>query len=267
MSMDTGPQAAQPRNSFRRTPATPTLADDGLKSIAGWLKPSVHLRGHKIANRLRARAFTLIELLVVIAIISILAAILFPVFARARESARRTVCLSNLRQHGQALTLYLQDYDERFPVANFSDSLYGFPPQLHRQAGTPVSLESVTEPYVRNHAVYWCPTMRAQGGRISAALTDYNYLCVHGWSVVPGFESFNNDLQGVCDHPLAAIGRTAEKPMVICDGLGEHVGETTASVFGAGKLGGQGICYVDGHVKLTPGTYADIVARYQLPIN
>src|SRR5436309_9575859 len=59
--------------------------------------------------------FTLIELLVVIAIIAILAAILFPVFARARESARRTGCVSNVNQLGKAWMMYVQDWDERFP--------------------------------------------------------------------------------------------------------------------------------------------------------
>ncbi len=66
-------------------------------------------------GRANPRAFTLIELLVVIAIIAILAAILFPVFAQAREKARAIACLSNSRQIGTALTLYVQDYDEKYP--------------------------------------------------------------------------------------------------------------------------------------------------------
>ena len=69
--------------------------------------------------------FTLIELLVVIAIISILASILFPVFARARESARRTSCLSNLKQMGLAIMQYTQDYDEAYPLSLIQGSTTG----------------------------------------------------------------------------------------------------------------------------------------------
>ncbi len=79
----------------------------------------------RVAPRARSRgqrAFTLIELLVVIAIIAVLAAILFPVFSQAREKARAISCLSNQRQIGLALMLYIQDYDERYPQEHPSTS-------------------------------------------------------------------------------------------------------------------------------------------------
>src|SRR5215470_16151965 len=74
----------------------------------------------EVPMRLRSRwaGFTLIELLVVIAIIAILAAILFPVFAQARDKARAAGCLSNTKQIGTAVNMYIQDYDETFPFAN-----------------------------------------------------------------------------------------------------------------------------------------------------
>ena len=76
----------------------------------------------------RCQGFTLIELLVVIAIIAILAAILFPVFAQAREKARASSCLSNTKQMGLAIQMYTQDYDETFPFANdFGNPLHNIP--------------------------------------------------------------------------------------------------------------------------------------------
>jgi prepilin-type N-terminal cleavage/methylation domain-containing protein len=71
----------------------------------------------KTYSRSLRKGFTLIELLVVIAIIAILAAILFPVFAQAREQARKTACLSNMKQIGLASNMYLQDFDETFPFS------------------------------------------------------------------------------------------------------------------------------------------------------
>ncbi|MGC4047413.1 MAG: prepilin-type N-terminal cleavage/methylation domain-containing protein, partial [Armatimonas sp.] len=87
------------------------------------------------------RAFTLIELLVVIAIIAILAAILFPVFAQAREKARQTSCLSNTKQIGTGLMMYTQDYDETYPMNIYM----GFQP------GPCVHISQVAiAPYIKN---------------------------------------------------------------------------------------------------------------------
>ena len=80
--------------------------------------PVLAIRRSAIASR---RGFTLIELLVVIAIIAILAAILFPVFAQAREAARKSMCQSNLKQLGNAFMLYVQDYDETYPPVDYDD--------------------------------------------------------------------------------------------------------------------------------------------------
>ena len=77
---------------------------------------------------MKNRAFTLIELLVVIAIIAILAAILFPVFARAREQARKTSCLSNMKQIGLGIGMYVQDYDEML-CCNDTPADYRHPPR------------------------------------------------------------------------------------------------------------------------------------------
>lgn len=115
--------------------------------------------------------FTLIELLVVIAIIAILAAILFPVFAQAREKARSVSCLSNTRQFGTAIAMYVQDYDETYPFAfgwhravgwafNYyhdvpADWLGTGPNYLNMMRG--VWANSI-QPYIKNYGLYQCPS-------------------------------------------------------------------------------------------------------------
>jgi prepilin-type N-terminal cleavage/methylation domain-containing protein/prepilin-type processing-associated H-X9-DG protein len=117
------------------------------------------------------KGFTLIELLVVIAIIAILAAILFPVFAQAREKAREISCISNLKQQALASLMYAQDYDERLMFASNwnSDCLsfagflpnYDIPSQEAIIASYP---ENLLQPYVKNYGLFICPTWPA--GRI-----------------------------------------------------------------------------------------------------
>ncbi len=105
------------------------------------------MRQLSFTNRFRKNGFTLIELLVVIAIIAILAAILFPVFARARENARRSSCQSNLKQIGLGVMQYTQDYDEKMvPLLNRVGANYFVYPQL-------------LAPYVKNSQIYECPNL------------------------------------------------------------------------------------------------------------
>lgn len=101
------------------------------------------------------RGFTLIELLVVIAIIAILAAILFPVFARAREKARATSCLSNIKQMALGVLMYTQDYDERLPGV-FSQGAVGQwgVCTCHNWAAWAINIF----PYVKNQQIFYCPS-------------------------------------------------------------------------------------------------------------
>src|SRR5882757_667374 len=102
------------------------------------------------------RGFTLIELLVVIAIIAILAAILFPVFAQAREAARKTACLSNVRQIGAAYMMYAQDFDESFPPHVTERTATPGTPDTP-EARAPFSYKTKLMPYIKNEGIFKCP--------------------------------------------------------------------------------------------------------------
>ena len=120
----------------------------------------------KGTGSVRRAGFTLIELLVVIAIIAILAAILFPVFAAARERARAISCASNVRNLGAGMQLYVQEYDERFPLAaTFASTPTGF-----------ATWHDMLDPFLKNKGIWWCPSSQVKrfdaGG---AETTHYGY--------------------------------------------------------------------------------------------
>jgi len=117
----------------------------------GWTKEKEMLRPK--------RGFTLIELLVVIAIIAILAAILFPVFARARENARKSTCQSNLKQIAQGTLMYVQDYDERFPyLYRYDGPSVTFHPNGSHGNGYYLDWIDLVYPYVKNEQAFKCPS-------------------------------------------------------------------------------------------------------------
>jgi prepilin-type N-terminal cleavage/methylation domain-containing protein/prepilin-type processing-associated H-X9-DG protein len=144
-----------------------------------------------LGHRARRAGFTLIELLVVIAIIAILAAILFPVFAQAREKARAAACMSNLKQLGTAAVMYQQDYDGRF-VPNF---LYNGGTSA---AGGPLFWwYDMLQPYMKSDPLYTCPSDGAPGsynfqrppGRPNPLRFSYDINAIQGTTDTGGIQS------------------------------------------------------------------------------
>ncbi|NUP99938.1 MAG: DUF1559 domain-containing protein [Armatimonadetes bacterium] len=128
---------------------------------------------------MKRRAFTLIELLVVIAIIAILAAILFPVFAKAREKARQSSCMSNIKQLALSTMQYVQDYDEMF-------FLRSYPAASPTPAGaiwciSPAGQPSLLDPYMKSTQISYCPSQ----GQTRLGYGYNGILCVgNSWSPV-----------------------------------------------------------------------------------
>lgn len=163
----------------------------------------------------RCAAFTLIELLIVISIVALLAALLFPVFARSRENANRSTCASNLRQIGLATLQYAQDYDQTLPP--FSNN--GF---LGYDGADGPRWADFIFPYVKTAQIYDCPSAplktRLYPGGHYFDIATYSYGII-----VP---SLNRTI-GVAGRPLSEVEDTAGTLMFVEDGREEESGPET----------------------------------------
>jgi prepilin-type N-terminal cleavage/methylation domain-containing protein/prepilin-type processing-associated H-X9-DG protein len=212
------------------------------------------------------KGFTLIELLVVIAIIALLAAILFPVFAKAREKARQTSCLSNLKQLMLGFLLYASDYDEGLPT--------GYTWCLHRVWPENLPYYVQVQPYVRNWQLFECPSMAPLGcvnGSIAHHQVDEAVL---QGAVPPTFvlsygyneciiNSWRPDLPGTQSVYKLARATEVTRDVIVADSCGlinnpSRIGwaNTCRPCFPENQLygntrhnGGSNVAYLDGHAK------------------
>ena len=210
----------------------------------------------------RNSGFTLIELLVVIAIIAILASMLFPAFSTARESARKTVCVSNLKQIGLGIMQYTQDYDEMYPS--------GYPFFISKQTGqTPDQyLSIVVNPYIKSQQVWSCPSWKGKYSGAYDGAGNYSFVTNDANNIigVPGVPDPARKASS-----LAGVSESTLYPMLFCgiapqqsgyDGppvdpnfpsaMNAHAGISDVSWDAGGVLGGDSILYADGHAKYLP---------------
>ncbi|RYF51126.1 MAG: DUF1559 domain-containing protein, partial [Cytophagaceae bacterium] len=180
-------------------------------------------------------AFTLIELLVVIAIIAILAAILFPVFAQARDKARQASCMSNQKQFGIAFLSYASDYDDTYPLA-FGKTGLGWmfnynlrvpfdwdpanPPGSDRAEGARVAWANSLQTYIKSWDVYKCPS--SDGGDVVKVVGDATYNAAVKKPVLMSY-TYNGQLQGAM---TGIVNRPSDVIMMYESGKGQKLGFT-----------------------------------------
>jgi len=230
------------------------------------------------------RGFTLIELLVVIAIIAILAAILFPVFAQAREAARKSTCQSNLKQIGTGMLMYIGDYDEAFPQAskfvnnNVAGNFSVWPPNASGATAAPgasvyLLWSQVIQPYIKNTQVMQCPSIQQEdifglGGYPVHIAPGYTYNTLLSWrsqaalnepaSIFMVTEGFGNQgYLNVMDGGLPGINTASVSPTnppslagnTSCSLYTGFGGPPLTWIFNQIHGGSNNYLYADGHVK------------------